>query len=247
MQNFDYRFRLRPRAAGRRFTAMLHRELPDTLRRELCETLRHSFGDVLDFPVLAPGIAAPQSSPAETLASYASEIRFCEKCSLHIGRGKLVFGRGHWGARIAFVGDFPSAIDDKKGEPFSDDAGELLNKMILAMKIKPEDAYLTNIFKCRPAAGDRPEAKHFNACEEHLKFQFRQIAAPVIVAMGEITVRALGRAEAPLQVLRKQVFDWEGRKVIPTHHPRDLQSSPTLKRETWEDLQAAMRELESSR
>jgi uracil-DNA glycosylase family 4 len=214
------------------------------LTRELIETLRHTFGDILDFPVLAPGSGEEKKSPAQALADYAQEIRFCEKCSLHIGRSKLVFGRGHWGARIAFVGDFPSAIDDKKGEPFSDDAGELLNKMILAMKIKPEDAYLTNIYKCRPSAGDRPEQKHFYACEEHLKFQFRQIAAPVIVAMGETAVKALSRAEAPLQVLRKQIFDWEGRRVIPTHHPRDLQNSPALKKEAWDDLQIAMRELE---
>lgn len=217
------------------------------LNRELADTLRHSFGDILDLPLLAPGGAAPEISPAETLAVYARDIRFCEKCSLHIGRGKLVFARGHWGARIAFVGDFPSALDDKKGEPFTDEAGELLHKMILAMKIKPEDAYLTNIFKCRPAAGDHPEAKHFNACEEHLRFQFRHVVAPVIVAMGELTVRALGRAEAPLQVLRKQVFEWEGRRVIPTHHPRELQNSPALKKEAWEDLQAAMRELERIR
>ncbi|MGZ3653584.1 MAG: uracil-DNA glycosylase [Bdellovibrionota bacterium] len=213
------------------------------LNQELIETLRHSFGDVLDMPLLAPGGAAVES-PSVALAAYAKQIRFCEACSLHIGRSNLVFGRGHWGARIAFVGDFPSAADDAKGDPFADETGELLHKMIIAMKIKPEDAYLTNIFKCRPASGDVPTAKHFHACETHLKFQFSQIGAPVVVALGEFAAKALARAEAPLQVLRKQVFDWQGRKVIPTHHPRDLHNSPALKKETWEDLQAAMRELQ---
>lgn len=213
------------------------------LNRDLIETLRHSFGDLLDLPVLAPGVPSPEVSPAEALATYAREIRFCEKCSLHIGRRNLVFGRGHWGARIAFVGDVPSVRDDAAGEPFSDEAGELLHKMILAMKIKPEETYLTNVYKCRPAAGDVPEAKHFLACQEHLRFQFRHVAAPVIVALGETASRTLGRAESPLRVLRKQVFDWEGRRVIPTHHPRDLVTNPALKKEAWEDLQAAMREL----
>jgi DNA polymerase len=154
-----------------------------------------------------------------------------------------VFGRGHWGARIAFVGDFPSVADDRVGEPFTDEHGELLHKMILAMKVRPEQAYLTNLYKCRPPAGERPEAKHFLACQKHLIYQFSQIGAPVVVALGEAAARALCRAEAPLQVLRKQVFEWQGRKVIPTHHPRDLHASPALKKETWEDLQAAMREL----
>ena len=214
--------------------------------QELSHAIRHAFGDLLDLPLLDSGNAAAFNGaigPAQALADYAKKIEFCENCSLHIGRSKLVFGRGHWGARIAFVGDFPSDADDRNGEPFSDESGELLNKMILAMKIRAEESYLTNIFKCRPAAGERLSQKHHLACEEHLRFQFSKISAPVIVALGEITAKALSRSEAPLQVLRKQVFDWEGRKVIPTHHPRDLLASPSLKKEAWEDLQAAMREL----
>ena len=215
------------------------------LAPQLAQTLRHAYGELLDFPLLGQPSGASASGPgaAQALADYARQIRFCEDCSLHIGRSKLVFGRGHWGARIAFVGDFPSSADDQSGEPFSDEHGELLNKMILAMKIRPEETYLTNIYKCRPPAKERPEARHFLACEKHLVFQFTQIAAPVIVALGEATVQAFSRAEALIQVLRKQVFEWQGRKVIPTHHPRDLHTSPALKKEAWEDLQAAMREL----
>jgi uracil-DNA glycosylase family 4 len=213
---------------------------------ELAQALRHTFGDILDLPLLAPGSAPPASaiSPAQVLSDYAKSIRFCEACSLHIGRSKLVFGRGHWGARIAFVGDVPSTTDDRKGEPFSDADGELLHKMILAMKIRPEDTYLTNIYKCRPPAGDVPAQKHFLACTKHLEFQFSQVAAPVIVALGEAASKAFARSESPIQVLRKQVFDWQGRRVIPTHHPRDLHGNANLKKEAWEDLQSAMRLLE---
>lgn len=216
-----------------------------TLEKSLALTLRHTFGDILDLPLLEKG-KTPSSAgdPAELLSEYAKKIRFCESCSFHIGRAQLVFGRGHWTARIAFVGDFPSNADDKKGEPFSDEAGALLNKMILAMKVRPEEAYLTNIFKCRPAANDVAAASHFLSCQTHLIYQFNLVNAPVIVAMGQETSRALARSESPLQVLRKQVFEWQGRRVICTHHPRDLQNSPELKKEAWDDLKIAMRELE---
>jgi DNA polymerase len=209
--------------------------------KALEQTIRHSFGEILDFPIFET--SSPSTSPAGALAEYAKEIRFCEKCSFHIGRSNLVFGRGHWGARIAFIGDVPSDTDDRKGEPFNDENGELLNKMILAMKIRPEEAYLTNIFKCRPPTGERPDGKFVQGCETHLKFQFSQIGARVIVALGDTAARALCRSESPLQVLRKQVFEWEGRKIIPTHHPRDLHNWPNLKKEAWEDLQSAIREL----
>jgi DNA polymerase len=207
----------------------------------LALTLRHTFGEILDIPLFAPERAASGGGSAEALSRYAEKIRYCESCSLHIGRRNLVFGRGHWEARIAFVGDYPSQTDDEKGEPFSGESGALLHKMIVAMKLKPEETYLTNIFKCRPPAGEQPGSAHFLACEPHLRFQFEHVQAKLIVAMGGETARALSRSEAPIQVLRKQIFDWQGIKVICTHHPRDLQLQPLLKKEAWDDLQAAMR------
>ncbi len=211
--------------------------------KSLALTLRHSFGEILDVPLFEPALGAlpTGNDPTSILSNYAKKIRFCESCSLHIGRRQLVFGRGHWGARIAFVGDFPSSADDEKGEPFSDESGALLHKMIIAMKLKPEETYLTNIFKCRPPSGEIPGAPHFNACQKHFNFQLAHVKAKLIIAMGDETARALSRSEAPLQVLRKQVFEWEDRKVICTHHPRELQLSPQLKKEAWEDLQSAMR------
>ncbi len=216
-----------------------------TLEQSLALTLRHTFGDVLDLPIFAPGeVPTLHSNPSALLEEYAQQIRFCEACSFHIGRAKLVFGRGHWSAKIAFIGDFPSKADDQKGEPFADETGALLHKMILAMKVKPEEAYLTNIYKCRPATNDRGSAAHFLSCQKHLVYQFSQVNAPVIVALGDEAARCLARSESPLQVLRKQVFEWQGRRVICTHHPRDLHHSPALKKETWDDLKIAMRELE---
>lgn len=213
--------------------------------KSLAHTLRHTFGDFLDLPVLEAkkNLSPSTVSPAQLLSDYSQSIRFCQECALHIGRQNLVFARGDWRSRIAFVGDFPSAADDKKGEPFSDDSGALLNKMILAMKLKPEEVYLTNIFKCRPPQNQRFEPAYFDACEKHLRFQFSQVKASMIIAMGDAAARALARSESPLPVLRRQTFEWQERKVICTWHPRDLLESPTKKKEAWDDLQRAMREL----
>jgi uracil-DNA glycosylase family 4 len=216
-----------------------------TLQKQLAETLRHTFGDILDLPMLEPkkNLSPSTAPPAKSLATYEESIRFCQDCGLHIGRGKLVFGRGHPQAAIAFVGDFPSAADDSAGEPFSDEAGDLLNKMILAMKLRPEECYLTNAFKCRPPANQKTEVAHWHACEKHLREQFAHVRAPLIVAMGDSAARSLARSESPLPVLRRQTFEWEGRKVICTWHPRDLLQDAKKKKEAWDDLQRAMREL----
>jgi uracil-DNA glycosylase len=216
-----------------------------SFRKSLAHTLRHTFGDILDLPVFSPEkkISAHAPTPSHVLDSYAQDIRYCQNCALHIGRKNLVFGRGDWRSRIAFVGDFPSAGDDLEGEPFSDESGALLNKMILAMKLRPEETYLTNLFKCRPPQAQKLEAEHAQACEKHLIFQFSQLRATMIIAMGDAVARALARSESPLPVLRRQTFEWQGRKVICTWHPRDLLESPAKKKEAWDDLQRAMREL----
>lgn len=214
--------------------------------KALALTLQSIYGDILDLPILQPGEqkSAAQSltaTPSAALAALAEEIRYCQACVYHMARGKSVFGRGQPEARIAFVGDFPSDKDDANGEPFSDEAGDLLNKMIVAMKLKPEEVYLTNLSKCRLPSGARPENDRFEHEEGHLKKQFAHLSAEIIVAMGDSVARTLARSESPLPVLRKQTFDWEGRKVFVTHHPRDLLHSPAKKKEAWEDLQAVMR------
>lgn len=214
--------------------------------KALAHTLQSLYGDLGDLPLLKETPAQRQKNdgaPSRSLADYAKEIQFCKKCVLHIGRSKLVFGRGSPQARVAFVGDYPSTKDDAAGEPFSDEAGELLHKMIVAMKLKPEETYLTNLFKCRPPQNQVIDQDLAHICGAHLENQFEFLSATHIVAMGEHSAKALARSESPLNVLRNQTYEWNGRKVYCTYHPRELINSPAMKKLAWDDLQRVMREL----
>lgn len=204
------------------------------------------YGDLLDLPYFSPASPAQAvegPSPVMQLTTLAEEVRYCQACVLHIGRKQSVFGRGSPAARVVFIGDFPSETDNGTGTPFSDEAGVLLNKMVTAMKIRPEDAYFTNIFKCHPPVGQQVSAEIFAPCERHLSAQLGMLSAEVIVALGDTAARALARSEAPLRVLRRQQFEWDGKTVFCTHHPRELLHSPAAKKEAWEDLQSVMRKL----
>lgn len=221
----------------------------NTWAQEAAHTLETLYGDLLDLP-LFPGDAAPAAAPApdsSTIASYAEDMRYCQLCVLHIGRKQAVFGRGSPESRVAFVGDFPSESDNETGEAFSDEAGALLNKMIVAMKLRPEETYLTNAYKCHPPVGQEMDTSLFGPCETHLKNQMQFTKTEIIVAMGERAAQAIAHSEAPLRVLRGQQFEWEGKRVVCTHHPRDLLHSPAKKKEAWDDLQSVMRILQASR
>ena len=222
---------------------------------DAAETISRLFADVIDLPLLslepveitagnAGSATALAPTAAARLKAVAEEARFCQRCVLHIGRKQSVFGRGQGDARIIFVGDFPSELDNTTGEPFSDEAGRLLNKMIVAMKLQPSDVYFTNIYKCHPPVGQQITDDLYAHCERHLNAQLEAIDAPVIVALGEIAAKALARSESPLRVLRRQQFDWQQKAVFCTHHPRELLQSPALKKEAWDDLQLVMRRLE---
>jgi DNA polymerase len=210
--------------------------------KDATQTLESLYGDLLDLPLISRE-EAPRAS-TNTLASLAANIRFCQLCVLHIGRKQSVFGRGSPDSRVAFVGDFPSEIDNETGEAFSDEAGDLLNKMIVAMRLRPEETYLTNAYKCHPPVGQGVDNSLFGACETHLKNQLQITRAEILVAMGERAAQAIAHSEAPLKVLRGQEFEWNGKRVICTHHPRDLLHSPAKKKEAWEDLQHVMKRLE---
>jgi uracil-DNA glycosylase family 4 len=216
--------------------------------KALAQLVGNLYGDLLDFPFLKNSAPAPLTETSQkksSLQQLKEECKVCNQCEYHIGRKNSVFGRGEKKAKVIFVGDFPSDLDDQKGEIFTGEQGELLSKMILAMKLKPEEMYFTNVFKCRPPTLPQWNEDFPQNCQAHLLEEFRFLEGKIVIALGGIAAKILARSEAPIQVLRKQKFDWEGRMVFCTHHPRDLLHSPAGKKEAWEDLQRVMKEMGS--
>jgi uracil-DNA glycosylase len=214
--------------------------------KALAQLVGNLYGDLLDFPFLknsAQPISQISLEKYSSLKEIKEACRACNQCEYHIGRKNSVFGRGDRAAKVIFVGDFPSDLDDQKGEIFSGELGDLLSKMILAMKLKPEEMYFTNIFKCRPPTMPQWNEDFPKNCQAYLLEEFQFLEGKIVITLGGIASKILARSEAPIQVLRKQKFEWLGKTIFCTHHPRDLLNSPAGKKEAWEDLQRVMREM----
>ena len=67
------------------------------------------------------------------------------------GRSQVVFGVGNPFTKIMFVGEGPGRDEDAQGKPFVGRAGQLLTKIIEAMKLTRDEVYISNVVKCRPA------------------------------------------------------------------------------------------------
>jgi len=141
------------------------------------------------------------------------------------------------------VGEGPGADEDAQGIPFVGKAGQLLTKMIEAMKFKRDDVYICNVVKCRPPGNRNPEPDEVAACEPFLVRQLRAIGPEVIIALGKFAAQTLLRSKTPITQLRGRWFDYQGIMLMPTFHPAYLLRNPGDKRLVWEDIQKVMRVL----
>ncbi len=176
----------------------------------------------------------------ETLEDIRSDIGDCTRCKLHHKRTHIVFGEGSPKAKLMFIGEGPGHDEDVTGRPFVGRAGQLLTKIIEAMKLKREDVYIANIAKCRPPNNRAPEPDEVATCEGFLHRQIATIQPKVIVCLGSVAAQNLLKTERKISSFRGQWQDWQGIFVMPTYHPAFLLRNPAMKKEVWDDMKKVM-------
>ena len=194
--------------------------------------------------------SAPAETPREsgssekTLELLRGEVAGCSRCRLHEGRAQAVFGVGDPNARLMFVGEGPGSEEDRQGEPFVGPAGQLLDKIIVAMGLRRADVYIANVVKCRPPNNRNPRSDEMEACRGYLDQQIGRVAPEVIVALGTVAARALVGGELSMGKMRGRFHHYGEVPVMPTYHPAYLLRTPSEKRKVWEDIQQVMARLE---
>jgi DNA polymerase len=188
-----------------------------------------------------PREAAPQR--ATTQAALRAQLGDCQRCPLCDDRTQLVFGEGAERPRIMFVGDMPTAEEDRTGRPLAGAEGELLTKMLQAMKLTPEQVYLTSVVKCRSNPARRPHPEEVRRCRPVLAAQIRIAEPEVIVVLGGAALAALKPDETLTAEDRGKWMELHGVPMMPTFHPTLLLQKPELKKAAWQDLQQVMKRL----
>jgi len=198
-----------------------------------------------------PAMSAEQRAAALN-AMDDGEVRPCVKCILSKSRHNTVFGEGDPCARLMFVGEGPGQDEDETGRPFVGRAGQLLDKMIVAMGLARRQVFITNIVKCRPPNNRAPSPEETAACWDYLMRQIRIIRPEVIVTLGNPASHALLKTTTGITRLRgswqimPQLADGVGGiEVMPTYHPAYVLRYYTteFRGQVWSDLQAVMQRL----
>jgi len=144
-----------------------------------------------------------------------------------------------------FVGEGPGAEEDRRGEPFVGNAGQLLTAMLPSIGLRRQDVYIANVVKCRPPGNRDPQPDEAAACMPFLKRQIELIDPEVIVLLGRIAARCLLGTTAPISSYRGRWTTWQGRDVLPTYHPAYLLRSPIEKRASWADFKKLKQRLDA--
>ena len=171
-------------------------------------------------------------------------------------RETMVFAVGNPDSLLMLVGEAPGAEEEKQGEPFVGPAGQLLDKMLVAMGLDRGGVYISNLCKYRPAisggaqgTGNRaPTAAEMAACVEFVREEIEIIRPRVIVALGATASEGLLGRKVAITRERGQWQTFEGIPLMLTLHPsyllRAAQEGPVRgnaeKRKAWEDLLAVM-------
>jgi len=169
----------------------------------------------------------------------------CTRCVLHKGRHHVVFGTGNREAKLVFVGEGPGQDEDLQGIPFVGRAGQLLNKIIAAMKLAREEVYICNVVKCRPPDNRTPLPDEVAACWPFLEEQLELVAPKAIVALGSPASKALLRTTQGIMSLRGKWFSYRGIPVMPTYHPAFLlrQYTEENRRAVWDDMKKVVEKI----
>jgi DNA polymerase len=189
------------------------------------------------------------------LDQLKEKVSCCKKC--HLGKSRLnaVFGIGSQNADLVFIGEGPGYDEDHKGEPFIGRAGQLLTKIIKAMKQTRETVYITNIVKCHPMidssnpekrTNDRPPTlEEMKVCRYYLDRQLKIINPKIIITLGAFATKGLLNNEESISKIRGVVKEYKHIKLIPTYHPAALLRNPNFKKNVWEDIKKVMHYLDT--
>ncbi len=214
--------------------------MPDDVRAAFFSPAERHRRILAESPAAKPKAVA-QAIPPDWRELYDSAMG-CTKCQLCKTRTNVVFGDGNPEARLMFIGEGPGADEDAQGVPFVGRAGELLTKMITAMKFdRKTEVYIANIVKCRPPGNRNPNDEEAAACLPYLKRQIELVSPKVIVLLGAVPLLYLMGMKGIMR-MRGHWLNYCGIKTMPTYHPAFLLRDPSRKRETWHDLQMVMAE-----
>ena len=146
------------------------------------------------------------------------------------------------------VGEGPGQKEDELGKPFVGDAGNLLNKMLNAIKIERKKVYITNVVNYRPPNNRKPEQSEISRYSKYLREHISIIDPKILILMGSTAMESILGSNKKISKERGQwkevIIKQKSYKTIVTFHPAYLLRKADQKKFSWEDLKIIRKEID---
>lgn len=194
----------------------------------------------------AQAVAATAKNPAladlskiKTLEALHEAMNNFEAGGLTDSARQAVFARGNPAAPLMVIGEAPGRDEDIQGKPFVGPAGQLLDRMLGAIGLGEDDAYITNVVNWRIPQNRNPKARDINICRPFFEKHISLVQPKVLLLVGGISMTAL----TGLTGIMKTHGQWQDVTIadktypaLPLYHPAFLLRRPELKKDAWRDL-----------
>jgi len=180
---------------------------------------------------------------AAALAEIAAEVNRCTACELHKGRTRAVPGEGPLNAEIMFIGEAPGRNEDQQGRPFVGEAGRLLEELLAEIGLTRDDAWISNIVKCRPPQNRDPRPEEIAACAGYLERQLALLQPKVVATLGRYSMEKFFPG-AKITRVHGQARRDGNRVLIPLFHPAYILRNMAAMPDAIRDMQKIPRLLE---
>lgn len=146
---------------------------------------------------------------------------------------------------LLIVTDVPSGDDDASGNILSGAAGDLLDKMLLAIGLARKNVFITPLVFWRTPGGRTPNRNELDLARPFVN-KFISLAKPrVILTLGTLSASEIAGATLPKE--HGNVINLENGVIcVPIFHPNYLILKPAAKRDAWNALQTVQKLLKNS-
>ena len=216
----------------------------DKLNEELINTIEANF--VFDkkpinrFSEVKKESDINQRNKQDLLENLKKQLNSIDNCKLKSNSKNIVLGEGNTDSPIMLIGEAPGEIEDKVGNPFKGESGELLDKMLIAINIKRQNIYTSYAINFRPPEDRKPTSQEIKRYSNFLKEHISIIDPKIIILMGSTAMEAVTGINEKISSERGKwkeiILNNNTYPLMITFNPSYLIRYPDNKKYSWEDL-----------
>ena len=176
----------------------------------------------------------------EQISELKELINSIQNCNLKDNSKKLILGDGNLDSPIMIIGEAPGLEEEKDNKTFQGEAGELLEKMLLAINIKRKNIYSSYAINFRPPEDRKPTSQEIKRYSVFLKEHIAIIDPKIVILFGSTAMESVTSSNERISnergkwkeiILRNKTYP-----LMVTFNPSYLIRFPENKKLSWGDL-----------